>query len=409
VIGPRLARIELPIVLGALSLFASVTNLIPASTTFFLLIALLPALIWRGSPMPRVVLAALCLMGYLVLQTLLYDPSALLNYHFMRRDGNVFITLMPLLIFGLWRLPVNLERMTRSFLVWSGAVNALLVVVYLVLGNVHYRTTEPTYLFLFVAHNAAGGYLATVAALCIGFYVATRDRWIGLAALSHLIGLWLSDSRGSELGLLIGLGIHFALRERRRWWLPATLLATVILALLLSWSIPFYRAHTVSEQEPNPGIELAIQRHTTILTRVCYLWPKAVDLWLASPFVGVGFGAYNDTPIRLRGIPYLFSWNGGANRVYSDGHAHQTFLHVMAETGLVGLVLLLWLLAEMRRTCLQIESPALRRGLLLALWTAIWSSWTEHRLFTPSQMLPLLLILGLSLALTEKSPYAREA
>lgn len=397
------ARIEVPILLGVVSLFASVTNLIPASTTFFLLVALLPALLWRGRPVPRLVLALMCLFGYFIIHTLLYDPGALLNYSFLRRDGNVFITLMPLLIFGLWRLPMDVERLTRNFLLWSGAINAFCILVWAVVGNL--QGGEKLYLFLFVAHNAAGGYLATVAALSIGFYAATRDRLMGLAALSHCVGLWLTHSRGSLLGLIAALGIHFIFREKRRWWLPATGVCTLILAGILSWSVPHYRSGEVTEKQPTLETAIGTDRDDTILIRACYLWPKAVHLWLASPIVGVGYGAYNDAPIVLRGIPHLFCWNGGPKHIYSDSHAHQTFLHVMAETGLVGLVLLLWLLAEMRQSCFQIPSAALRRGLLLALWTVIWSSWTEHRLFTPSQMLPLVLILGLSLALTEKSPY----
>jgi len=170
------------------------------------------------------------------------------------------------------------------------------------------------------------------------------------------------------------------------------------LAVLLLWSYPFYKAGRTSVERPNPGVAtVQVERDYTVWTRLLYLWPKAADLWLASPIVGTGFGSYNDEPIELRGKRYLFSWNAGEARHYNDAHAHHTYLHLLAETGLVGLVLLIWLLAEMRRACFEQQSEAIRRALLLALWTAIWSSWTEHRLFTPSQMLPLTLILGLSL------------
>jgi O-antigen ligase len=392
----HLARIELPIALGAISLFASVTGLIPISVTFALMILLLPALLWRGWPPSRLVVATLSLFGMLLLSTLFYDPLALFDPSFLRRDGNGLITLLPLLIFGAWKLPYDAERLGRSFLLWSGAINGLCILAYLVIGNFH--SDEPLYLFLFVAHNAAGGFLATASALCIGYYVATRDKLILLAALSHLLGLLLTNSRGSELGLLAALILHFLCHERRRWWIAATIVAAVALALLINWSYPFYKEGRTSVERPNPNVtELEVERSYTVLVRLLYIWPKAVDLWLSSPIVGTGFGSFNDEPIELRGIPYLFSWNANTERIYDDAHAHQTYLHILAETGLLGLILLLWLLTEMRRSCRAIPSPALRRALLLALATAIWSSWTEHRLFTPSQMLPITLLLSLSL------------
>jgi O-antigen ligase len=393
-------RPQVPIILAAVSLFASVTNLIPASTLFFLLICLLPGLLRHGWPPSRLVVAAFWMMGCCIAWTVVYDPTALLNYNFWRRDGNLLITLLPLVLFGLWRLQADYETLVRRFLIWSGAINALLLSIYLCLSNLH--TDEPLYVFLFVAHNAAGGYLATAAALCTGFWLATRDRWLLVALLSHLAGLLATNSRGSELGLLCALILHLICRERRIWWRIATAIAVLLCAGLIYWGMPVYQASGGCERRAAVSTDLEMERGHTVLIRLCYLWPKAADLWLASPLLGTGFGSYNDDPIELQGTPHLLSWNGGPTRIYSDGHAHNTYLHLLAETGLVGLCLLVWLILEMRRACWQLPSAPLRRALLLALATAIWSSWTEHRFFTPSQMLPLTIVLGLAAPQTRK-------
>jgi O-antigen ligase len=55
-------------------------------------------------------------------------------------------------------------------------------------------------------------------------------------------------------------------------------------------------------------------------------WQAAGNMFLASPWVGIGIGNYN----------LLFVKFGVQGWPYSAGHAHNYYLHSLAETGVVG-------------------------------------------------------------------------
>ena len=44
------------------------------------------------------------------------------------------------------------------------------------------------------------------------------------------------------------------------------------------------------------------------------------------------------------------------------------------------------------------SDPAIQTGLLLGFWTLVFASFTEHRIVTPSNILPFSLMLGLMVA-----------
>jgi O-antigen ligase len=92
----------------------------------------------------------------------------------------------------------------------------------------------------------------------------------------------------------------------------------------------------------------------------------------------------------------VFAFNVTEQPLHSDSHAHHTYLHVMAEMGAVGLILFLWFLNRLRQFLKTIDSSMVRTALLLGFWVNVVSAFTEHRLFTPSQMLPYIIMVGLA-------------
>jgi putative inorganic carbon (HCO3(-)) transporter len=57
-------------------------------------------------------------------------------------------------------------------------------------------------------------------------------------------------------------------------------------------------------------------------------WMVAGNMFLSSPWVGVGIGNFNT----------LFNKFGVQGWPYSRGHAHNYYLHLLAEVGIVGLI-----------------------------------------------------------------------
>ena len=85
--------------LAALSLVFTITNYAFLSCLFIVLS--LVAIIFMASPtlkLTRLHLAIISLYIYFLFSVLFYSPSALIDFDFYRRDGNFFITFLPMLL-----------------------------------------------------------------------------------------------------------------------------------------------------------------------------------------------------------------------------------------------------------------------------------------------------------------------
>lgn len=238
-----------------------------------------------------------------------------------------------------------------------------------------------------------------VTAFGLGIYYTGRRTFFWLMLLwVNLLGLVLTVSRGSLMALLLAGFLVLTLKER----FAKIIVLSMAIAIvgILSYTYP----HWISVGKPNGWADVAVgtvsSGDANILDRLLYLWPRAVDLFLRSPLIGTGFGSYDDLPYRFIGIPYVFSYNNPVELTFSAAHAHNSYLHILAETGLVGFALTMSMLFAVRKEIDTVTSRSVRLGLLIGLWVTIFSSVTEHRMFTPSQMLPFTIIYGLAVANT---------
>jgi len=137
-------------------------------------------------------------------------------------------------------------------------------------------------------------------------------------------------------------------------------------------------------------------RFHTIIVRLVYLYPVAIDDFFSSPIIGIGFSRYEDTPYKFVGIKHFIMLNVSDKVRHSDSHAHNSFLHILAETGIVGLVLFFLIFKEI----LRIGNNFLNKKryfeyffIKYGLISIIYSGFTEHRWTTPSEVLPYVLFL----------------
>lgn len=384
--------------LALICLAFSITNVLPLSASLALLLGLVPLLLYNGRTQHRLFISLFTLLAYFLISTLIYSPASVIEYSFYRRDGNVFITYAPLLLLSLLKLNINIKLIVRKFIIFSSTLNIIFLVVYAVTGGTLFFYEPGIYVFLFVAHNAAGGFLATISALSIGFYCYKKERLFLILSLGNLAGIYFTDSRGSILALLLSWFIVLVMKGK---YFRLTVAVTIIFQIaMLSWlylnAAPNFLTTELGAVDSFTLGELS--RGGTFIMRGFYLWPRAIYLFLHSPLFGTGFGSYNDRPYSLQGIPYIFQLNSPTTPIFSDAHAHHSFLHILAETGIIGFILLFYFLKQVRRSILDISLSPLRIALHLAYWVAIISSLTEHRLFTPSQMLPFTIILGLAVS-----------
>jgi O-antigen ligase len=181
--------------------------------------------------------------------------------------------------------------------------------------------------------NAAGSYFAMIVCVALGMAMRHRGRrralWLCLAAASGG-GLWLSESR-SALGAVIAVvtvAVLWASTSRFSTRARATALAIVMLALLGGAA---FRARLL---ESDPGYRGVGFRQQFMLTSLRMIG--------ARPLFGIGEGQYySASPLFLS--PQL-AWT------YGSENAHNYFLQVGGELGLVGLTLFgIWLLSPIVR------------------------------------------------------------
>lgn len=391
------------ITVGIISLYASFTNVVPGSALTCLFFFVVPFVLLYRERTNKVVFSAIVLLMYILLSTIVYDYTSLLDYNFYRYDGNVFIAIMPLLILGTISARFSVNRVLHGFLYIVTFINFLFMICFAVTGGTFVATEEGVYHFLFKAHNAAGGFLMIVSALCYGLYYLNRKKKYLFMLLLNTLGLFLTYSRGSVLGFLFGIVALYCIRKN---WLKHLVLSMIAIQIIM-YSAAYYFApdnFMMVNLGSVDGVDLEenVERAGTFINRFFYLWPRAVYLFLQSPVLGTGFGSYDDWPYNFIG-GYGFCINE-SDFVHTDSHAHNSYLNILAETGLVGLMLLFYFIRQMyvylKR---KMEAKqAIAYGLMICLWASLASAMTEHRIFSPAQMLPFYTLLGLTLAAKEK-------
>lgn len=314
------------------------------------------------------------------------------NYEFYRYDGNVYVSFLPFLLApALMGHRLSL-RVSLPFLVLGASIFICLAEV-----------ASPGDLFR--SHNALGGFVSVM--LIINLVLLRRVvMWPAL-----LLNLWIlqfSQSRGSLLGVLLAI---FTLFLYKRGW-RKTALAAPLLAIAGSLAIAGFgyrvwanigKPQILDISQFSEGISLAQgidtgsisvssvtgfgDRGATIAHRIFFIWPAAVDDFLASPVLGVGFSRFDDRPQDLHGVRGVLMLNETPDILHTNLHAHNSYLQVASETGIVGLLFVAGILVTLWRSAGALERPYddIVRGLLLYV---LYSSCTEQRLTTPAQMIP---------------------
>lgn len=386
-----------------IALIFSVTNFIPVSAIGFA-----PMLVcgWRffGRRYPAFIAPLVTFAAFALLSTLYYNPESFLEFDFYRHDGNFFISYAPILAGCVYAHRWDLNKILRRFYAFGVLVNVPYYLWYLAQNGLltFLRHPSDTFGSYFVARNAAGGFLAVL--LCLGIACYSMKKSRGMLALMAVNALMLFStySRGSAFGILVLM--PYLLFGRKRWMF-ATLVGGLIVASL---AIAAY--HTQSSVDymgysfkiANPDEKVA-----NLNIRYEWLWPRALAYFRQSPIFGIGFGSFDDTISLVVNYFGAFGQAVGVTADHTDSHAHNSFLNILAELGVVGLVLILSFYWRLVAWCQRGAWASMRengrnfiayRFVELASLCLLAMSATEHRLTTPSNMLPIALVISLLLA-----------
>jgi O-antigen ligase len=214
--------------------------------------------------------------------------------------------------------------------------------------------------------------------------------------------LFSTYSRGSMFGILVLL--PYIVFGRKRWML-ATMVAGLIAASL---AIAAYHTHGATDYMGYQfSIENPDEKVANLDIRYEWLWPRALAYFRQSPIVGMGFGSFDDTISLVVNYFGVFGRAVGITAEHSDSHAHNSYLNILAELGIVGLTMMLTFYWRLVTWCQHGARASMReqgrnfiayRFVELASVCLLAMSATEHRLTTPSNMLPIALVISLLLA-----------
>ncbi|MBI2600929.1 O-antigen ligase family protein [Candidatus Daviesbacteria bacterium] len=225
---------------------------------------------------------------------------------------------------------------THIFLLMSGITIALLGLVQLVLfpdlGFLESRGWDPHFFRLassFIDPNFTGGFLVLTIVLLMGLWNMLKFRKnykIAVFILLYL-ALTLTFSRSSYLMFLFSTTTFSAFLKSMR-------LAVLSITLFVLLFVSFW-GYTQLVSKPR-GIDRSASASFRLTT-----WQQGYTIWQKSPILGVGFNAYKYAlrDYKIADKQFLNS-RGSTSNDFS-------LLHILATTGLVGLIFYLLLLSSL--------------------------------------------------------------
>lgn len=243
--------------------------------------------------------------------------------------------------------------------------------------------------------NPYGGYLGLTVSLAVGvlgnWYTGVLEDWsIGLTAfqptnllaggavIAMLIALVASWSRGAWIGFAAAMLAMMAALPRETKW-GALLVGVIVVGGLgvyatgllpapVAARLTDFTQYVSFEDVRGVGIHDA---NYAVVERMAH-WQAALEMLRANFWTGVGFGCYEPAYAEFA----LINWP------IALGHAHNYYLNIAAETGVIGLIAYLILWGVVFRQTWQVTRRAegLQRGMAIGLLGA-WTHLSVHHLF----------------------------
>ncbi|MEO0562034.1 MAG: O-antigen ligase family protein [Chloroflexota bacterium] len=176
----------------------------------------------------------------------------------------------------------------------------------------------------------------------LSWYAGIMAVFYGVTTLLLVTGLYMSFSRGAWLGFAASAGVMLVAFPRKLW--QSALLAVGALAFAaFMWGAGLVpasiesRLRSITSEVFNVadvrGVDITPANYA-IVERLAH-WQAAIRMAEANPVLGVGGGNYEVAYAQYR----LINWDEAL------GHAHNYYLNVLAETGILGILtyLTMWI------------------------------------------------------------------
>ena len=357
-------------------------------------------------------------------------PLDLINPSFLNGDGRILISYSPLLLFGATTIQwSNVDILVKTTLHVALASLFFCAVWFATGASFLSEGMAGNYVGFLTSHTGGGTFFGVLSIFLILFGHLSGNRLVHIVGWLMVIPMLASASREAMLAFLV-VSVWYVLKMRNRKVLIGGVMGIIVFTLLMPIVVPHTWNRTVNlfsyrliedvvEQidvsehyQPSDDREtgksdgsLVVGAQHNVLARIMF-WTYALRRFAESPIFGIGFGRYNDGTTGQAGIEGLVYMVFGGKKIFSVGNAHNSYIHILCETGILGLVLFLWLwyciYFRLRAAISEYREWKDMRSLMIAaqgvVIFALFSALTGHALAAPSLMLPVTIIVGIALA-----------
>ncbi|MCA0453056.1 MAG: O-antigen ligase family protein [Chloroflexi bacterium] len=218
-----------------------------------------------------------------------------------------------------------------------------------------------------------------------------------LSTVVLLMGMLMSWSRGAWLGLgaaflVLGLAIPYSLKK------GLIVFGVVGCFALVAWTSGLLPQSIVQRLETSTqeffafedvrGVDITPDNYA-VAERLAH-WQAALNMFTTNPWLGVGFGNYANAYPQYN----LMNWQEPL------GHAHNYYLNLLAEVGIIGLLAYgkVWVTIFLRTWHIRLHPDALSRYVAIGLLGA-WVYLAVHSFFDNLYVNNLFLHLGVMLSI----------
>ena len=218
-----------------------------------------------------------------------------------------------------------------------------------------------------------------------------------LASLLMFGGLVASWSRGAWLGFLVSLAV-MAFAVPRKLWQSIAFSLTIFAILIGLWFGGFI-PQSISQRVTGAtedlftfsdmrGVDISTVNYASV-ERLAH-WQAALNMAYENPWLGVGLGNYEVAYPDYR----LANWE------YALGHAHNYYLNILAETGIIGFLayMMMWVSIAWSTWRIRLYPDNFVRSLAIGL-LGTWSYLAVHSMFDNLYVNNIFLHLGVMLGL----------
>lgn len=230
----------------------------------------------------------------------------------------------------------------------------------------------------FVLPGELAGYLIVVLPLAFELVRSAREPWLrATAACTLVFGLpafILTFSRAGWIGLAASAACYAAWRSHAGRRYGVVIVAAGVLAVLAAFNV----RHNPAEN----------------FTRIS-IWQAAIEMIRRFPLLGVG-------PFDFSRIYPLVRVPGGEPQAF---HAHDVVLTLFAETGLLGVLAMLWAWCVFARTLVQrLARTPVNAPVALAIAAGLAGTWVQGLIDTVSVVIFGVWLPAMALALAAAAP-----